>query len=93
MFEWFCKFGLFFVIILLDKNIIRNEYDAVIPIDEIIISVNIDSIFDEIIFSIIISFEKYPEVKGNPINAILVILSVDKVDGIFDLFILIIRIS
>lgn len=79
--EWFCESGLYLIIILLDKNIIRSEYDAVIPIDIIIINVNIHSNFDEINFSMIMSFEKYPEVNGNPIRAVFVIIKVDNVFG------------
>lgn len=79
--------------ILLEKYIIRNEYEAVIPIEEIINSVNKHSSFDEINFSIIISFEKYPEVNGSPISVMFVILKVDKVNGMLGLFILIIRMS
>lgn len=45
------------------------------------------------IFSIIISFEKYPEVNGNPIRAALVILNVVVVKHNFLLFFSIIRIS
>lgn len=78
---------------MFDKYIIRIEYDAVIPIEEIIIKVRIHSILEEIIFSMIISFEKKPEVKGSPIRAALVRPKIVVVIGILIVFILIIRIS
>lgn len=78
---------------MLDENIIRREYEAVNPIDKIIIIVNIHSIFEEIIFSMIISLEKNPDVNGRPIKAILVMVKITEIIGIFMLFILIIRIS
>lgn len=81
-FEWFCESSLCFIEIKLLLNIIRKEYDAVIPTEEIIMNVSMHSSFDEINFSIIISFEKYPDVKGRPISVILVILNVDKINGI-----------
>jgi len=48
---------------------------------------------EEIIFSIIISFEKNPDINGIPINAILEILIIDCINGNFILFIPIFRIS
>lgn len=78
---------------LFDENIIRIEYEAVIPIDEIIIKVSKHSSFEEIIVSIMTSFEKNPEVKGNPIKAAFVIIKVDDTKGIFKLFNCIMRMS
>nr|WP_245959538.1 hypothetical protein [Neobacillus piezotolerans] len=57
------------------------------------IKVKIHSIFEEIIFSMIMSFEKNPDVKGKPIKAALVKPMIVVVIGILFLFILIIRIS
>lgn len=91
--EWLFKSGFDLREFLLDKYIIRSEYDAVIPIDEIIMMVSKHSIFDEIIFSIIMSFEKNPEVKGRPIRAALVRPKMIEDIGILKLFFLIIRIS
>lgn len=91
-FEWLFKSGFNLISILLDRYIIRREYDAVIPIDKIINIVNKHSILDEIIFSIIWSFEKNPDVNGKAISAIFVIPKDDEIRGI-GLFILIIRIS
>lgn len=55
--------------------------------------VRIFSILEEINFSMIISFDRYPEVNGNPISAIFVILNVEIIVGmLFGLF-LIIRMS
>lgn len=52
-------------------QVIRKEYEAVIPIDRII-NVNIIVFkFDDIMFSIMISFEKKPDINGIPIKAIL----------------------
>lgn len=80
--EWFWESGLDLIEFLLDINIIRKEYDAVIPIEDTIIIVNKHLSFDEIIISIIISLEKNPEENGNPIRAILVIIKVDITSGI-----------
>lgn len=91
--EWLFESDLHLIVNLLDKCIIRIEYDAVIPIVEIIIKVKIHSIFEEIIFSIIMSLEKNPEVKGNPIKAALVNPRIVVVIGILIVFILIIRMS
>lgn len=66
---------------LLDNKDIRIEYDAVIPIDKIIRSNNSVLIFDLNIFSIIISFEKNPDMKGIPIRAILLIPKIVRVKG------------
>lgn len=92
LFEWFWILDLCLMSVLFDRYIIRNEYKAVILTEEIINSVNIHSNFEDINFSMIISFEKYPEVNGNPINAMFVILNEVNVDGMLELF-LIIRIS
>lgn len=78
---------------LFDSIDMRIEYDIVIPIEEIIINVNRDSIFNLISFSIIVSFEKNPDINGIPIKDILVKPSVVEVNGILNEFIPIIRIS
>lgn len=66
---------------LLDNIDIRNEYDAVIPIDKII-SINIRELkLEKIIFSKIISFEKNPDMNGIPIKANLFTPKIDKIIG------------
>ena len=72
---------------------IRIEYAAVIPIEDSITIDNIRFKFDEIIFSIIMSFEKNPDMKGIPIRAILLIPKIDKERGWLMKLIPIIRIS
>lgn len=89
---WF-EFINFFNKFLLENKDIRIEYEAVIPIDIIIIMDKIDSILLEIIFSIIASFEKNPDIKGIPISAMFVIPIIDKVSGVWLKLILIIRMS
>lgn len=90
---WLFESGLDLIRFLFDIFSIRNEYEAVIPIDEIIINVSKHSNFEFTIFSIIMSFEKYPEVKGNPIRAALVMPNVVVVKDILLLFFPIIRMS
>lgn len=91
--EWFIKSGFDFIVILFDSFIIRNEYEAVIPIEIIINNVKMHFNFIEIIFSMIISLDINPDVKGRPINAVFVIPNVDEIKGVFDGFIFIIRMS
>lgn len=89
---WFVVLGLDLIIYLFDNINIRIEYEAVIPTDIIIVIISKDSIFDEIIFSIIMSFEKKPDIKGNPINDIIVIPKIEDVkEVLFIKLILIIR--
>lgn len=90
---WFDELGNNFIVILLEISVIRIEYSAVNPTDVIISIDKIHSSFDDIIFSIIISFEKNPDMKGIPINDILVIPNTVCVSGIDEEFIPIIRIS
>lgn len=86
-------FGCDLIIILLEKLDIRIEYLAVNPIDIIIKIDNKLLILDEIIFSMITSFEKNPDINGIPIRAILVIPRVEIIKGLYIKFDLIIRIS
>lgn len=80
-------FGLF------ERKDIRIEYVAVIPID-IIIKLDIDTFIEEdIIFSIMESLEKNPDMNGIPIRAILLIPNILSVIGEFLKFSPIIRIS
>lgn len=72
---------------------IRVEYMVVRAIDVIIIKDRIHSSLDEIIFSIIISFEKNLDKNGIPINAILVIPKVEDTKGMLVEDIPIIRVS
>lgn len=60
--------GLDFIINLEARLIKRNEYRDVIEMDNTIIIEIIIVKFDEIIFSIIESFEKNPDIKGIPIR-------------------------
>lgn len=53
------------------------------PIDKIIIIDIIFFIFEDIMFSIIASFEKNPDINGIPISAILVILITVNAIGLF----------
>lgn len=71
--KWFSDIGFDLMFSLFDIIDIRIEYDAVIPIDIIIIVDKINSSLEDIIFSIIKSFEKNPDVNGNPIRAMLVV--------------------
>lgn len=68
-------------------------YDAVIPIDIIIITYKYIFIFEYIILSKIISLEKNPDMKGMPIRAKLLTPNKVKVKGRFRKFVPIIRIS
>ena len=67
-----------FVVILIS----RNEYNDVIEIDIIIINDKIIEKLDEIIFSIIESFEKNPDMNGIPINDRFEIPNIDNVIGL-----------
>lgn len=78
---------------LFDRMAIRIEYTMVNPIEIIIRIVSIHSNFEEIIFSIIISFEKNPDMKGIPIRDMEVIPITEDMRGIIIEFIPIIRIS
>jgi len=49
--------GWVLIIILLDRFVMRMAYEIVIPIDEIINNVSKHSSLEEIIFSMIMSFE------------------------------------
>lgn len=90
---WLIWLGFDFIKYLYDSSDIRIEYDAVIPIEIIIIIVRVDFNFVEISLSIIASFEKKPDKKGIPINLSLVIPKIDIVKGLEFKFIPIIRIS
>lgn len=85
--------GFDLIIFLLDVINIRIVYDDVIPIDIIIISDSIEFVFDIIIVSIIVSFEKNPDVKGIPINIILDNPIIVGIMGDVLIFISIIRMS
>lgn len=82
-----------FKIIINVSFIVRIEYVAVIPIEEIIkidkICVNIDFI----IISIIISFEKNPDINGIPIKAIIERPITEAIIGEFFIMLPICRIS
>lgn len=90
---WFILIGCVLIIILFEIIDIRIEYDAVNPNDKIIINDKIYSIlYDDNNFSKIISFEKNPDLNGNPIKAIEVIPKIVDVNVEFMVwFILIIR--
>lgn len=57
------------------------EYDAVIPIESIIIIDKIKFRLEVNINSIITSFEKKPDINGIPIRAILLIPKMDNIKG------------
>lgn len=78
---------------MVEKNDIRNEYVAVIPIEITISEVSKDSNFNEINLSIIASFEKNPDMNGIPIKANLVIPKIEGVSGELIILIPIVRIS
>lgn len=78
---WLENKGLDLFLNFLDEKDIRREYEVVIPIDNII-RINIGVFVDlEIVFSIIISFEKNPDMNGTPIRAILFTPKMVKVIG------------
>lgn len=68
-----CMFisGLDFNVNFIDVNVIRIVYDAVNPMDVIIIKERMRLKFEEIIISMIISLEKNPDVNGRAIKVIL----------------------
>lgn len=90
---WLDMKGLDLISCLLECKDIRIVYEAVIPIDRVIRMSIVMLILDEIILSIIESFEKNPDMKGIPIKAILFTPKIDKVRGRWDRLIPIIRIS
>lgn len=90
---WFDENGCDLIRVLFDDKDIRIEYEAVIPIDKVIMSIIIKFILDEIINSIIVSLEKNPDINGIPIKAILFSPRIDWVSGYFKKFNPIIRIS
>lgn len=66
---------------LFENKVMRMEYDAVIPIDNIIKVDRVKFKLDIIINSIITSFEKNPDMNGIPISAILLIPRMDNIKG------------
>lgn len=78
---WNIVSGLDFNENLLDINVIRIVYDAVNPIEKIIKYTIIRFSLEEIIDSIIESFEKNPDVNGIAISIILDNPKIDSVNG------------
>lgn len=80
-------------IVLFDIKDIRIVYEAVSPIDKIIMIDKKKLNSDLIIVSMIVSFEKNPEVNGIAINIILDNPRIEIIRGELNILILIIRIS
>jgi len=90
---WNVISGLDFIKNFMEKEIIRIEYNEVIPIERIIKNLVNEKVLEKISVSIIGSLEKNPDIKGIPIRDMEAIPRIEEISGDLDKDVPICRIS